>query len=153
MKDSFLQLAFWLIVLVVGAGIEESLPRLMGLGFPVLLAAVQAMSCGRATVATTVVFSIAAGAVEDALCALPPMTSASYFLAVAMTLKWSGLFWGALAFAYPCYQLWLEIWTGGLGGEVFNRLIVSVPVGFITSVAVFASVTCLGRKAPREETC
>ena len=49
------------------------------------------------------------------LLSLPVMTSASYFLAVAALIRWSGFPRAAIVLTYPAYQLWLAAWTGGLG--------------------------------------
>lgn len=135
MRNSLLQLVFCLLLLVLGAGAEELLPRVFGVGFPILLAAVQLVAV-RGSAVTLSVFAIAAGAVEDALGALPPAASASYFLAVAWGVNRLGFARAGAALTYPGYLLWLWIWTGASGGGIFGRLLVSVPVGFVTACAV-----------------
>ena len=150
MKDSLLVLAFWLVALVLGASAEELLPKFLGVGFPVLLALVGAFSVRRDAPAAAL-FALAAGAVEDALSSLPPMTSASAFLILAVFVRRSGLPQLAAVFAYPCYQAWLEIWTGGLGGGVFGRMLLSLPVGFLTAWTVGFLSETLSRKAAVDE--
>ena len=152
MKDSLLRFTFWFMVLLLSAAAEEAMPRLFGVGFPVLMAAVLVQAEGRErSLASTTFFALAAGAVEDAISSLPAMTSASGFLALAMFVRYTGLPWAAAAFAYPCYEIWLEVWTGGFGGSIFNRLLLALPVGFLTAFAVDALVGWAGRKAAVDE--
>ena len=151
MKDSLLVLAFWLVALVFGASAEEMLPKVMGVGFPFLLALVGTFAGRRGTPAGVALFALAAGAAEDALSSLPPMTSASAFLVLAVFVRRSGLPELAAVFAYPCYQVWLEIWTGGLGGGVFGRMLLSLPVGFLTAWTVGFLTEALSRKAAIDE--
>ena len=63
----------------------------------------------------------------------------------------TGMPWAAAVFAYPCYELWLEVWTGGLGGGIFNRLLLALPIGFATSFAADAVIGWAGRKAAVDE--
>lgn len=151
MKDNLLQLLFWLLVLVVGAGCEELLPKFLGVGFPILLIAVQLAACGRMPVSLALVVAVAAGALEDALSSLPVMTTASYLLIVVAFVRGFGFPRAAVALTYPCYQLWLSIWVGGLGGGVFGRLLLSLPIGLVTAAAVGFLVFWLGGKAAIDE--
>ena len=80
------QFVLAVLVLVSGAAFEEMLPRAFGVGVPVLLAAVLSLSA-RQVGPFALAFAVVAGAVEDALSALPPMTSVSYFLAAALLLR------------------------------------------------------------------
>ena len=73
-----------------GAGAEVLLPKVLGVGFPVLMTAVQFFAVRRPAVSVAM-FAIAAGAMEDALSALPPVTSVSYFLGLAALVRWSGM--------------------------------------------------------------
>ena len=117
MKISFLHLIFDLLVLVSGLALEELLPKIGGIGFPVLLS-VAACQARRRPMVMVVFFALAAGGAEDAASVLPPMLSASYFLGVALLARWPGMLMPLTIFAYPGYQLWLEVWTTGLGGEI-----------------------------------
>ena len=80
MKSNVVQLVLALMALVLGGAAEELLPKVAGIGFPVLLAAALFFAVRRGT-AEAVVFALAAGALEDALSALPPGTSPVFFLA------------------------------------------------------------------------
>lgn len=135
MRNSLLQLVFCLLLLVFGAGAEGLLPRAFGVGCPVLLVAAQLVA-RRGSAVTLSVFAIAAGAVEDALGALPPAASASYFLAAAWLVNRVGFARALTAVTYPGYLVWLWVWTGASGGGIFGRLLVSVPVGFATAGVV-----------------
>ena len=139
-----------LAVLVLGAGAETLLPKMLGVGFPVLMTAVQFMAVRRPAVAM-VLFAIAAGAMEDALCALPPATSASFFLALVAFVRWSGMPLAATLFTYPAYQAWLFVWTSSPGGGFFGRVLLALPVGIVTALAVGAALGWTERKAAVDE--
>lgn len=151
MKGSALAIALSFAVLVVGGGLEEVLPKVLGVGFPFLLVSVQFVAAQPGPAAAATVFAIAAGGIEDALSGLPPMTSASFFLAVAAFTRWSGLTRTAAALTYPAYQLWLAVWTSGLGGGVFARLLLSLPVGLATGFVVGAALAWAGGKGAIDE--
>lgn len=151
MKDNLLQLLFWLLVLVVGAGCEELLPKFLGVGFPILLIAVQLAASGRLPVSLALVVAVAAGALEDALSSLPVMTTVSYLVIVVAFVRGFGFPRAAVALTYPCYQLWLSMWVGTLGGGVFGRLLLSLPIGLATAAVVGFLVFWLGGKAAIDE--
>ena len=122
MRNSLLQLVFCLLLLVLGAGAEELLPRTLGVGCPVLLVAAQLVAV-RGPAVTLSVFAIAAGAMADALGALPPAASASFFLASAWLVNRLGFARAAAALTYPVYLVWLAVWTGACdGGRRGRRL-------------------------------
>ena len=152
MKDSLVTFSFWVMVLLLAAAAEETLPHILGVGFPVLMATVLVQAKGKdRPLLSTLLFVLAAGALEDALSSLPAMTSASAFLLLALFVRCTGMPWAAAVFAYPCYELWLEVWTGGLGGGIFNRLLLALPIGFVTSFAADAVIGWAGRKAAVDE--
>ena len=113
MKNDVLQLMFGSLALVLGAGCEELLPKVFGVGFPILLMIVVFLSV-RFGLLLTVFLAIAAGALEDAVSSLTPMTSVSAFLIVAVLVRRFGLPYLAAMLVFPCYQLWLSVWMGGL---------------------------------------
>ena len=100
MRNSFLALAFSLVVLCLGAGAEELLPKALGVGFPVLLMAAQVVAV-RWSLAAAMVFAVAAGGLEDALSSLPPMTSVSFFLLAVALVRRSDLPLAASLRTYP----------------------------------------------------
>ena len=130
MRSNFLSLVFAVVVLCIGAGVEEMLPKFLGVGVPALLAASLVMSVRRPVEA--VLFAIAAGAAEDAISSLPAMTSVSFFLMAAAVVRKAGL---ASLLMYPAYQAWLAAWTGDIGGSVFGRVLVALPLGAATVFA------------------
>ena len=146
MRNSFLALAFSLAVLCLGAGAEELLPKVLGVGFPVLLVAAQVVAV-RWSLAAAMVFAVAAGGMEDALSSLPPMTSVSFFLLAVALVRRSDLPLAASLLTYPAYQVWLSAWTGGLGGGVFGRILVALPVGVATALAVGWAIRIAERRA------
>lgn len=150
MISEFVQIALAALVLVLGASAEELLPKFFGVGFPVLLASVPFVSVHRGRPAA-LAFAAAAGATEEALSGLPPMSGVSFFLALAVLSRRSG-FSGTLAtLAFPVYQVWLSIWLVGIGGGVFGRILLAFPIGFLTMLAVGVAVNWLCRKAAVDE--
>ena len=148
MRNDVLQMVFALPVLVLGAGCEELLPKFFGVGFPVLLTAVQFLAV-RTGLAVAALLAVAAGALEDAVSALTPMTSVSYFLIVAAVVRWSGLPRGITAFTYAGYQLWLAVWLGGV--NVFTRILLAFPLGLATAFAVAGFLAWAIRKGAIDE--
>lgn len=140
------QFVLYVLVLVPGAAFEELLPRVFGVGVPVLLMSVLFLSVRR-TGPSVLAFAVVAGAVEDVLSALPPMTSVSYFLAVALLLRRLGSAWFVPAVAYAGYQVWLSVWVTSIGGDVFKRVLLACPVGLVTAFAVEVALAWLCRKA------
>ena len=150
MINSIVVLVLSIVVLVFGASAETLLPKMLGVGFPVLMTSVQFVAVRRPAV-SMVMFAIAAGSMEDALCALPPATSASFFLALAALVRWSGMPRAATLFTYPAYQAWLFVWTTRPGGGFFSRVLLALPIGIVTALAVVAVLGWLERKAAVDE--
>ena len=148
MKNDVLQLMFAVLALVLGAGCEELLPKFFGVGFPVLLMVVVFLSV-RFGLLLAVMLAIAAGATEDALSALTPMTSVSFFLIVAVLVHRFGLPQLTAALVFPCYQLWMSVWMGGL--NVFTRILMAIPLGVLTALVVSAVLAqAIGKAAIHE---
>ena len=79
------------------------------------------------------------------------LTRVSFFLAVAGFARVTGLRGAATALTYPCYQLWLAVWTSGLGGGVFGRILLSLPVGLVTAFAVGVTLAWIERRGAVHE--
>ena len=88
---------------------------------------------------------------EDALSALPAATSASFFLLLASLVRWSGMPRAATLLTYPAYQVWIYVWTDRAGGGVFSRVLLALPVGLATALAVGAVLVWAERKAAVDE--
>lgn len=146
MRNKIVRLLFSLAVLVFAAAFEEMLPKALGVGFPLLLSAVQFHAVRRSLPAVAA-FSAAAGAAEDAISSLPLFTSVSYFLAVALAARRLDIPRAAILFSYPLYQIWLSVWVNDLYGSVFSRMIVSVPMGIVVMFAGWAVLSWMERKA------
>lgn len=144
------QIALAVLVIVTGASAEELLPKFLGVGFPVLLAAVPVLAVRFGRV-EGMAFAVAAGAMEEALSFVPPMAVVSFFLAVAVLARCRLLPGVLTALAYPVYQAWLSIWLVGIGGGVFQRMFLSLPIGLLTMFAVGQAVEWLCRKAAVNE--
>ena len=150
MISSLVQFVFAVFALVLGAALEELFPEALGVGVPVLMAVTTFMALHRSEI-VGLPFAVLAGAVEDTLSALPPMTSVSYFLAVAFLARFFGRSGTLMAVAYPLYQIWLAVWLPGIGGGVFARVLLSCPIGFATACAVDLALTWFSRKAAVDE--
>ena len=150
MIGSVVQFILCALVLVSGAALEEDLPRVFGVGVPVLLMSVAFLSA-RQIGPSALAFAVVAGAAEDVLSALPPMTSVSYFLAVAFLLRRLGSAWFVPAVVYAGYQIWLSVWVIHIGSDVFKRVLLACPVGLVTAFAVEVALAWLCRKAAADE--
>lgn len=144
------QFVLAVLVLVSGAALEELLPRVFGVGVPVLLMAVLFLSIRQAG-PSALAFAVVAGAVEDALSSLPPMTSVSWFIAAALLLRRFGSAWFVPALAYAGYQVWLSIWVASIGGDVFKRVLLACPVGLATGFVFDVVLAWVFRKAAADE--
>ena len=150
MIGNVVQIVLFVLILVSGAAFEELAPRIFGVGVPVLLMSAIFLSVRRAR-SSALAFAVVAGAVEDALSSLPPMTSVSYFLAVALLVRQLGSAWFVPAVAYAGYQVWLSIWVASIGGDVFKRILLACPVGLVTAFALDAALAWIFRKAAADE--
>lgn len=134
MKNDFVLIFLLFFTLAVGGALEELAPKMLGVGFPVLLTAA-VFHAPRRPLATMAIFVIAAGAMEDALSGLPPFSSIAFFALAASAARWLGHSVITALLAYPAYQVWLWACCSGLDAGLFNRLLVSIPVG-IAAVGV-----------------
>ena len=150
MIGNVVQIVLFVLILVSGAAFEELAPRIFGVGVPVLLMSAIFLSVRRAR-PSALAFAVVAGAVEDALSSLPPMTSVSYFLAVVLLLSRLGSAWFVPAVAYVGYQVWLSVWVASIGGEVFGRVLLAGPIGLVTAYAVDRALIWLSGKAVADE--
>ena len=150
MIGRFVQFVLAVLVLVSGAALEDLLPRVFGVGVPVLLMSVLFLAV-RQTGPSALAFSVVAGAVEDALSSLPPMTSASYFLVLAFLVRRFGSAWFVSALAYAGYQVWLSVWVVSIGCDVYRRILLACPVGSVAAIAVEWALTWICRKAAADE--
>ena len=144
------QFVLSVLILISGAALEEMLPRVFGVGVPVLLTAVLFLSVRQAG-PSALAFAVVAGVMEDALSSLPPLTSVSWFIAVALLLRRFGSAWFVPAVAYAGYQVWLSIWVASIGGDVFKRVLLACPVGLVTTFVFDAVLTWIFRKAAADE--
>jgi len=149
-NDNLRQLAFGFVLLVFGAGLEELLPKFLGVGFPVLLATVQMLAAGGG-LPMVLVLSVVAGALEDAVSSLPALASVSYFILVALSVRRLGFPRVSILLTYPCYQLWLALWVSGTGVGIFSRLLLSFPLGILTACIVGTGIAWMGRKGAVDE--
>lgn len=149
MKNDLTRLVLSVMTLVAGAALEELMPKFLGVGFPVLLAlAILTALCSSLPVA--IIYAVGAAAFEDSLGNLPYLTSAFFFLGAAAMARWSRLGLATMLVAYPCYQLWLDIWLPDAPGAVLLRFLFSVPVGIVTSLVAGLAFVLLERKAAIE---
>lgn len=150
MKTEIVQIAAAALVLVFGGAAEELLPKVLGVGFPVLLAATLLVAARRPA-PPALLFAVAAGAMEDALCGLPAATSVGFFTLAAVAGRVPVLRLPALVLAYPLFQAWLWLWLPALNGSVFNRLLLALPLGALTAGGTLLALAWLERKAVLDE--
>lgn len=149
-KSEITKLVFSILALFCGAALEQLCPKTSGVGFPVLLAIAQFESRDSAAL-PAMLFAVAAGGVEDAISSLPIMTSASYFLLVAVMTRWAGLPRALLLLTYPGYQVWLRIWVGSSFENIYNRLLVALPMGIVTGFVVWGAFMWLKERSAIDE--
>ena len=150
MRNDVVQLAVMALALVLGAAAEELLPNFLGVGFPILLMAAQFEASRRKGVLPALLFAGAAGAMEDAISSLPYLTSIGYFVLSAVAMRWVRLPEAAMALVYPVFQIWLYLWLP-LEGGVFSRLLLSIPIGLLTGLAVWSVLGWTERRAAVDE--
>lgn len=150
MPNKRIQLVIALTTVVAATALEELTPPFFGVGMPFLLVCAMTVACRRIAVAS-VFFAVAAGACEDAVSSLPPLTSVGFFLAAALTVRKLPMPGAAAFFAYPLYQLWLAVWIPDLNGGVFVRTLSAVPVGALTAALTVPVLAWLDRKAGVDE--
>jgi len=150
-NDNFRQFVFGVVLLVIGAGLEEILPKGLGVGFPILLTAVQALAAGGGSRAMVLILAVVAGAFEDAVSSLPLLASVSYFVLVVVLVRNVGLPRFSAMLTYPCYQLWLVLWTSGSDGGIFSRLLLSFPIGGLTACTVGTVIAWANGKGAIDE--
>ncbi len=119
-----------MIALVVTAAAEELLPSFFGAGLPLLLAAVMVMTT-RTKVLPGVLTAVGAGAFEDALSALPPMTSVCIFVIASLLSRKAYFPRPFLLLLFPLFEFWAGICVIGPKDDVFVRMLVSLPLGVV----------------------
>jgi len=139
-----IEFALGLLVLVVGGALEELLFKPCGVGFPILVGFTLVVALRRSA-PVAFLFAIAAGAVEDALSSLPPMTGVSFCTLAVLAVRTLQPPLSVLTLAGVAYQLWLFVWVTNLQGSVFLRFLVALPVGALTLYAVWGAVFALER--------
>lgn len=151
MKKDIVHLVYALTAIVACSAVEELLPQMFAVGWPVLLSAAAYCSVRRPPI-EGFLFAVAAGAAEDSLSSLPVATSLSFFVGMFALLRGLKL---PLVFALPAYcfyQLWLWIWLGSaLDGSVMLRFMSAIPVGAVALVAVAYALEWLDGKAAMDE--
>lgn len=155
MKSDFVHLVFAFLVLVVGGALEELLPKVCGVGAPVLMMATVFIA-SRRPLAVALLFAVAAGAMEDALCSRTPGLGGhlALFLALAAAVGKARArpVWLVLTLD-PCCQLlfFADRFFDGRAGEVCLRFLAAIPVGAATAAATWGALLALERRAALDE--
>lgn len=150
MKDEFVQFVFILIALVVSAAAEEILPAFAGVGIPLLMALVM-VTAPRMGVLPGVITAVGAGAFEDALASLPPMTSVCFFVIVALLSRREYFPRMFLIAAFPLFEIWSGLCVFGPMGDLFVRVLVSLPLGAAALAVQGVALDWAGRRAGIDE--
>lgn len=149
-KGEVARFVFVLFAIVTSAAAEELLPSFLGSGVPLLLALVLVLS-PRLDVLSGVISAAGAGAFEDALASLPPMTSVSFFV-VAALLSRVGYFPRAfLVLVFPAFGLWAWMCAVGPIGDVFVGVLASLPLGAAAVAVLHLVLAWAGGKAGLDE--
>ncbi len=144
MKGNVVQFAFILLSLAVGAALEDMLPTIGPVGFPLLLGLALFFAMTTRT-PVWILSALSAGALEEAIASLPTATAMVFFVAAALAVRFfrEPIAWAVVT--YPAYQVWLGIITGG--SDAFGRFLVSVPVGTAVMLVLYAALSRIWRKA------
>ena len=146
MKEEIVQFLFLVFSVVLAAALEELLPSCCGAGLPLTLAVVMSVA-PRLNVLPGVMSAIGAGAFEDALSALPPLTSVSFFMIAALLSRKEYFPRTSLVVLFPAYALWTGMCAAGPFGDVFLRVAVSLPLGALAFLLVNPMLNFIGGKA------
>ncbi len=144
MKGNVVQFVFIVLSLAIGAALEDMLPSVASVGFPVLLGI--SLFCAMTTRSPVwILVALSSGAMEEAIASLPPATAIVFFIASALAVRFfrEPLAWAVVT--YPAYQVWLGIILGGSGA--FGRVLVSVPMGTFVLLLSYAALSRIWRKA------
>lgn len=139
-----------ILTVVISAAAEELLPVFSGAGFPMLLAAVLALST-RFKVLPVVMLAIGAGAFEDALSGLRLMTSVSFFVVAALLARKTLFPRPFLVVLFPAYGLWVGMCNAGAMGDLFVRLLLLLPLGAVAYAGLSLLVGWAAWKAGVDE--
>ena len=144
MKNNIVQFAFIVVAIVLGGALEDMLPAIGSLGFPILLS-LAVFFAVETRMPIWIMSAVAAGAFEEAICSLPPGSAMVFFAAIAVAIRFfrEPVVW--IAVAYPSYQVWLALVSDTAGAS--GRILLSVPVGAVCLAMAFAVLSRLWRKA------
>ena len=150
MKNDLIKLLLSMLSIVLLAALEEMLPKVLGVGFPLLLA-LTVLIAPRSTITSALLIAVASGAFEDSLSSLPFATSMIFF-ALAAIISRKALFpYGVLFMAYPMYQLWLTLWVPSIGGAIFGRIMNAGIIGFFAMLIIERLLIWLERRLLPDE--
>ena len=135
-KNEVVEFALCLVTLVLAASAEVLLPSCRGAGLPWLLAAVLALA-PRMTLPVALTAALAAGALEDALSMLPPLTATGFFALAALGARLDYLPRPLLLAAFPVFTFWTGLCSSAPVGDLFARTLLAVPLGAIAGAAAY----------------
>ena len=149
-KSKALKSVYALLLLVAACAAEELLPDFLRVGFPVLLSLALVYARKR-TLAATILFAVAAGAMEESISALPVFTSAGYFLLASLLTRFIALDLLSALLTFPFYQLYLVIWSEADGWSFCLPALLALPLGALTYYAVLSLMTFLDKWSAVDE--
>lgn len=149
-RNSTVRFVLALVLLVLGAASEEFLPKFLGVGVPILLSLV-ALLAVHEPIILPILFALSAGFMEDALSSVPLLASPSFFLLLVLSVRTIRLPLVTAGLAFPLYQVWICLWTIDHEGSIFTRLVLSIPIGFITMMILARVVESIERKVAADE--
>ena len=150
MKSNIVQIAIALWTIVFASAFEEMLPKIAGVGFPLLMMS-SVYFASKREMGRFFAFAVVAGAAEDAICSLPFATSIAFFVMIAAFIAVTGMVASCCFFAYPLYQIWLGMWLPDMNGAIFNRFLLSIPVGALTAGAAWLVLGWIDKRGAVDE--
>ena len=105
----------------------------------------------RVNVLPGVMSAVAAGAFEDALSSLPPMSSICFFTIAALVSRKAYFPRPFLLAVFPAYAVWTSMCKAGPIGDALVSLMLSLPLGAVAFVIVLLVLTWAGGKAGFDE--
>lgn len=134
-KNKRLHFLFSILVLILASTLEDVLPRIFGVGFPILLMVTLSFAVKK-PMTLAVIFAVAAGASEDAISSLPMMTSVSFFVVMALLTRWAKAPILMSILGCALYQFWIMVWLVNIGGNVFVRSLAAIPISGLTILLI-----------------
>lgn len=169
MRNSVVQILFYIVVTVISAAVQDMLPAVFGIKPPVMLAVAISFALHEADVSAVsrvsksfgiiwMVYAFIIGSTSDALGCLPAGCDAGFFLLACVALRMIGNYVNemprftlsliSLLVVVPLHETWMSAWgVAGIGaGNPFHSLLSIFP-SLMTGLVVFPVMPILEKWA------